>query len=139
MRIVTIPVALLAATLLGTVVSGAEIPRRTADPDITGSVSGTEWVGIAAARNGRVFKSSGLSEAGVRASIRSECEQTAGSTCRAIVVPVRWDVVVVQCNRGGRRDAFLGGSIEGNASWIAYEKARQNGYDDSQCREIYSY
>jgi hypothetical protein len=56
-----------------------------------------------------------------------------------IAVPIQWDAVVLQCSGGGGSQAFLGGSYEGNASLIAYEKAHQSGFGDSQCKLIYSY
>lgn len=137
MKIATICAALLATVTFGTAVSAKEM-RRPRDPSTTGAI-GTQWVGLAAARNGRVFQLDGSTEAGARSAARLECEQMSGRECRAIAVPMQWDVVVLQCNGRGRSDAFFGGSIEGNASWIAAEKARQNGFNESQCRQIYSY
>src|SRR4051812_23132146 len=100
MKIMTFSAALLAVTSLGTAVLAKEV-RTTGSKDVetTGSLprgapSGTQWVGLAASPNGRVFQSNGFTESGARSAIKSQCEQTSGRTCRAIAVPDQWDVVV---------------------------------------------
>jgi hypothetical protein len=138
MRIKAFSGVLVATTLASTAVLAIEVETTASLPGRQDMSSSTRWVGFAASPNGRVFRANGVSEAVVRSNVRSECEQTSGSTCRTLIVPVQWDVVALRC---GGRAAFFGGSGpgEGNASWIASEKARQSGYSDSQCKQIFSY
>jgi hypothetical protein len=145
MKLTLISATLLVATFLGTAGVAEEVRRPTPrEPATTGSVprdagSSTKWVGLAAAPNGRVFKLDASTESLAQSAARTECEQTSGRTCRVIAVPAQWDVVVLQCSGAGRSEAFFGGSMEGGAGWIAHKKARQNGFSETQCRQIYQY
>src|SRR6266849_2719978 len=63
----------------------------------------TEWIGIAASPNRRVFQIANQSyEAVARNAAKLECEQETGRTCTAIAVPTTWAVVVMSCARPGQ-------------------------------------
>lgn len=101
----------------------------------------TDWVGVAAAPNKRVFETqNGSTEAGARAAAKYECEQTTGRTCSAIAVPASWDAVVLSCSAPGLPTAsFIGGSGQGYARDVALQKANAAGFDAYDCTEIYWY
>jgi hypothetical protein len=99
----------------------------------------TTWLGIAASSNGRVFQNIDRSgEVVARDSAQSQCEQTTGRTCRAIAVPVSWQVAVVSCRQAGAVAAFVGGSAQNASERIALDKGNKAGFYDRNCRTIYS-
>jgi Domain of unknown function (DUF4189) len=105
----------------------------------SGGDSVTTWLGFAASSNGRVFQNIDRSgEAIARDAALSECEQTTGRTCQAIAVPTSWQVSAVACRRAKAVAAFVGGSAQDAAERIALDKGNRAGFEDSNCRTIYS-
>lgn len=99
----------------------------------------TTWLGIAASSTGRVFRNIDRSgEVVARGNARSECEETTGRTCQAIAVPASWQVAAVACQQRGAVAAFVGGSAQNAAERIALDKGNRAGFDDSNCRTVYS-
>jgi hypothetical protein len=101
----------------------------------------TEWIGVAASPNGRVYGvTNQSSEAVARNAAKFACEQETGRTCAAIAVPMSWDVVVMTCGRPGRLPVpIVAGSGQNAALQNALYKAIDAGVDPYTCREIYSY
>jgi hypothetical protein len=101
----------------------------------------TEWIGIAASPNKRVFKvTNQRNEAAARNAAKFECEQASGRTCTAIAVPMSWDVVVMSCTRQGQSPvSFVGGSGQGAATEVVLGKAYAANFYPSNCIQVYSY
>jgi hypothetical protein len=101
----------------------------------------TEWVGIAASPNRRVFQVANQSnETVARNAAKFECEQETGRTCPAIAVPTSWAVVVVSCARPGQMPLpIVAGSGQNAAMEVAFKKALAAGVDPSSCAEVYEY
>lgn len=111
------------------------VARGVEEPEV-------RWIGLAVSRQGRVFtiRDQDL-ENKARITALNGCERRAGSSCRALAVPPTWGVVAVACTRGGRTDAFLGGSADSGetAEWIAHNKAVEQGFARAQCRKVFEY
>jgi hypothetical protein len=101
----------------------------------------TDRVGIAASPNKRVFEvMNQRNEVAARNAAKFECEQASGRTCKAIAVPMSWDVVVVSCTRPGQSPvSFVGGSGESAAMDVVLAKAYAAGFYPSNCVRVYSY
>jgi hypothetical protein len=101
----------------------------------------TEWIGIAASPNGRVFRIANQSDAALaRNPTKYECEQTIGRTCTAIAVPKSWDVVVLTCLRRGQSPIpIVAGSDQNAAIETALDKAVAAGVDPRSCTQVYVY
>jgi hypothetical protein len=101
----------------------------------------TDWIGIAASPNKRVFEVTNQgNEAAARSAAKFECEQASGRTCTAIAVPMSWDVVVMSCTRPGQSPiSFVGGSGQNAALQVVLDKAYAAGFYPSDCVRVYSY
>jgi hypothetical protein len=101
----------------------------------------TDWVGIAASPNKRVFEvTNQRNEAAARNAAQFECEQASGRMCTAIAVPMSWDVIVMSCARPGRSPvSFVGGSGQSAAMEVVLDKAYSAGFYPNNCVRIYSY
>ena len=100
-----------------------------------------DWIAFAASTDGRVFRWNGGTESSARNAAWAECERMTLRACNAISVQTQTDVSVVNCVSGNRRESFLGGSNinMGGARWLATDKAKKAGYDEDECREIFTY
>jgi hypothetical protein len=101
----------------------------------------TEWIGIAASPNGRVFRIANQSYAALaRNAAKYKCEQEIGRTCTAIAVPMSWDVVVLTCLRRGQSPIpIVAGSDQNAAMEVALDKAEAAGVDPRNCSQVYAY
>jgi hypothetical protein len=112
------------------------------DPDSSGNEDFvTNWHGVAASPDRRVFEvTNRRSEVGARNAAKSACELASGSTCKAIAVPIAWDVVVMSCKHIGRPPvSVVGASGRGLAIDVTLAKAYDVGFRPSSCVQVYSY
>ena len=133
---------LLALSVLGLLAAG--IPAASAgeeQSDLRSSVLLTEWIGIAASPNGKVFGVTNQNdEAAARNAAKHGCEQETGRTCTAIAVPMSWDVVVLTCSRRGQSPLpIVAGSGQNAAMEVALLKAEAAGANPRNCTPVYAY
>ena len=113
----------------------APLERKPVDSD-------TEWIGVAASPDGRIFEAAHQGdEVKARDVAKVECEQTSGQRCNVIAVPSWWDVIVVYCKGSPTQpsNTFVGGSALRKALDVTFIKVQMAGFDPSNCFKIYSY
>jgi hypothetical protein len=122
--------SLAAVSLQAAIPAASARETQTQVANIEADLPVTEWVGIAASPNRRVFEvTSQRNEAAARSAAKFECEQASGRTCTAIAVPMSWDVVVMSCTRPGQSPvSFVGGSGESAAAEVVLAKAHAAGF-----------
>jgi hypothetical protein len=136
---------LLAVSILGLTTATFQVASpaaaRQEQSDLRSTLLLTEWIGIAASPNGRVFGSANQSDESVaRSAAKFNCEQGTGRTCTAIAVPMSWDVVVMTCSRRSRSPLpIVAGSGQNAAMDVALLKAQAAGVDLRNCTQVYSY
>ena len=131
--------------LVGVAVSAMSLSAsadEVTQASIARPASSVEWVGFAVAPNGRVFKSDPVQREGVaRNSANDECAQATLRSCAAIAVFASTDVIAVSCSSGRKTGGYIGGSnIDmGAARWLAFDKAKKAGFDESDCSIVFTY
>jgi hypothetical protein len=136
---------LLAISILGvaaaTFQAAGPAAARQEQTDLRSNLLLTEWIGIAASPNGKVFGMANQSDEIVaRSAAKYGCEQETARTCTAIAVPMSWDVVVMTCSRRGRSPLpIVAGSGQNAAMDVALLKAQAAGVDPRNCTQVYSY
>jgi hypothetical protein len=133
--------ALAAASLQAAAPAASARETQTQVTYVGTDWSVTDWIGIAASPNKRVFEvTNQRNEAAARNAAKFECEQASGRTCTAIAVPMSWDVVVVSCARPGQSPvSIVGGSGQSTAMEVVLDKAYSAGFSPSNCVRVYSY
>lgn len=114
-------------------------PRPQADRPGGGA---SDWVGFAATPQGRVFRTDGTfrSEEQARQNAREMCEHATARTCSSTIsVPAAYDVVAYKCSQRGTSAVFFGASQLGQEDDSVAGKARNSGYDPSNCRNVARY
>ncbi len=133
-------VGTVAAVSLQATISTASAAEVTPTIIPRAPVSTTDWIGIAASSNKRVFRITNQSTADAsRNEAKTECENTSGRDCDAIAVPSSWDIFAINCTGPGKPpNSFVAGSLQDQEMQIAYSRASRAGYDPSNCIKIYS-
>jgi hypothetical protein len=111
--------------------------RQDQSDELRSNLLLTEWIGVAASPNGKVFGIGNQSdEAVARNAAKHACEGKTGRTCTAIAVPMSWDVVVLTCSRRGQSPLpIVAGSGQNAAIDVALLKALDAGVNPRNCSQ----